>query len=238
MAVALDAVMTGGNQGDTIAADNATSFTDSDAITLGAGATLLEVVVNWQSPDGVNVSPTNRVVTWNGVSLTEQVYVVNTAALNIDDACGIYGLVSPATGAQTLAGSWTNTMDAYIGAISFTGTDTSTGINAGDSVSGTAATIDVAGSSDGATLSTWLSNGSEPTTNNTKFWGYAALDPGGAGQYEVGGSGTITHTYSGGGGSNPVIAAVHVIAGAAGTPGNTGQPLLSGRRNSRVVTSW
>jgi hypothetical protein len=208
MAVTLNAVMAAGNNGDTHAVDNATSFSTT-GITVAAGSNrVLIVVINWQTEGSL---PASRSVTWNGAAMTEAAFNSNSA-----DAVAVYVLVNPATGAKTLAGSWTNTNDAYVGAVCFDGADQATGINASDTATADAATIDVPGSSDGATVATFLTNGGEPTTSQTKFWGFDSLAPGGAGSYEIGGSGTVTHTFSGSGGASHAAAAVHVIAAAGG----------------------
>lgn len=217
MAVSLNAVMAAGNQGDTHSGDDVGSLTATAAITVAGGATLLVVTIGWHS---TSETPTNRAVTWNGVAMTEAAFASHTADGVPYESVGIYTLVSPATGAQTIAATWTTitgTADVYMGAIAFSGTDTATGINAGDTATAlTGSAINVAGSSDGATVATFLSNGAEPTTSKTKFWGYDALSPGGAGDYETGGTGTQTHTFSGAGGSKPAMAAIHVIAPAGG----------------------
>lgn len=217
MAATLNAVMAAGNNGDTHAVSASTSFSTT-GITIAAGTNrVLVVVLNWQQTAGS--APTSRAVTWGGVSMTERAFINNAVS---NTSAGVYTLVNPATGAQTLAGSWTNTNDCYVGAVAFDGADQTTGIATGDTATAAAgSSINVAGSSDGATVATFLTNGSEPTTSQTKFWGFDSFNPGGGGSYEIGGTGTVTHTFSGAGGASPVLAAVHVIAAAGGGGGPT-----------------
>ena len=128
----------------------------------------------------------------------------------------IFTLVSPASGAQTLAISWTTTSDCYMGAVSFTGTDTTTGYDAANNATSTTTTVTVTSTSDGATVAVWTTNGSTPTMNFTKIWDDAPFDPGGGSTYALGGS-SNGHTFTGAGGSNETGAGINVIAGAAAT---------------------
>lgn len=216
MAVTLNAVMTGGNDAnnDTYQVSAATSFSASP-MTVASGATLLVVAINWFATASGD-RPTTRSVTWDGVAMNEAIFHDLIGALS-RSSTGIYTLVNPAVGAKTLAGSWTNSMDVYVGAVSFAGTDTTTGYNSADNAYMELTTsINVTGSSDGATVATFITDGAEATTSQTKFLGDQALNPGGSGSYQLGTGGTITHSFTGAGGSQQTATAIHVIAGAAG----------------------
>jgi hypothetical protein len=230
--VAVDAIMDAGEQGDVNTTDNGTT-NNGTGITVGASATLLLATAVYQGSSAA----TSKTATWNGVSmaLSATQDVTHAGAFGTS---AIFTLVSPASGSQALNLSWTNTCDCYVGAISFTGTDTTTGIEAGDTQqSTTGIAITVTSTTDGATVGAAERNSGEPTMTGTTIWKYAVLDPGGGSDYQIGGVSNV-HTFTFAGGTEQAMVGVHIIAGAAGTPGNTGQPLLSGRRNSRVVTSW
>jgi hypothetical protein len=131
-------------------------------------------------------------------------------------AASIFTLVNPTAGAQTLAAGWTTTADSYIGAISFTGTDTSTGIETGDTVTSTTGeSITITSTTDGATVAVACRNSGEPTLDQTEIWKYAALDPGGGASYALGGT-SVTHTLDFAGGSISAMVGIHIIAAAAG----------------------
>jgi len=222
-AVAVDATMTAGNSSDGTAQDatNVQSIT-STGITVGASATLLVVTIGFQRTSGAGTnSPGSLAVTWNGTAMTAQ---SNTTTGTGIDAVTVYifTLVNPAAGAKTISASWTTHMDVYMGAISFTGTDTTTGVKTSDNTTALGATsITVTSSSDGATVASYVNNGATPTTNFTQFWDDGAYSPGGAGSYKLGGT-SNSHSFSGGGGSNQVLAGVHVIAGTGGGGGGGG----------------
>jgi hypothetical protein len=230
MSVSLNAVMAAGNQGSTHAVAIATSFSTT-GITIAAGSNrLLVVTIGWQISGG-GAPPTGRSVTWNGVAMTEVAFL--TAGAD-SDSVGIYALINPATGAQTLAGSWTTGLDCYVSAVCFNGADQSTGINGSDTVTGSATTISVAGSSDGATLATILRNGATTASvpGRTIFWNYDGLAPGGTGAYDIGTSGSVAFDFSGGSdGGSRALAAVHVIASGGGGGGATNQQTDESSRN-------
>lgn len=214
MAVSVNAAMTAGNQSDTHAVSGATSFSTT-GLTIAAGSNrYLTAVVNW----GNSASPASRSVTWNGVAMTELVFQNNTDGGGNFTAAAIYGLVNPATGANTLAGSWTGSTDCYASAVCFNGADQSTGIDAAHTTSGTGLTLNVTGTTDGATLATHIRNGSVTSTTiisgGTQFWEYDANAPGGAGAYRVGLNGTNAYDFNSGSntGTFRCTAGVHVIA--------------------------
>ena len=215
MAVAVDAITTGGNSsdGDCIQGDNVTSFTDANPIIVGVGATLLIATIGWQETAGGG-DPTTRDITWNGVSMTEAAFAGGAVG---DCSAAIYYTVSPSTGTLTFAGSWTNTCDVYAAAISFTGTDTSTGIAAADTVTqvSTTESLSVASTTDGGTVALGVSNSGDPTMTQTSFWENSPLGPGGGGSYALGGT-SNSHGFDFAGGNDKVIVGVHVLAGAGG----------------------
>lgn len=217
MAVTLNAAMAAGNQGNTNAVGNALSFSTT-GITVAAGSNLVLVVtIGWMNSSGL-VAPSARSVTWNGVAMTERAFL--TAGAN-NTTSGIYVLVNPATGAQTLAGSWVGLLDCYTSAVAFNGADQTTGIATGDTVTGTATTISVAGSTDGATVATIIRDGTTTASvpSRTIFWNYDGNAPGGTGAYDIGTSGSVGFDFSGGSdGGSRALAAVHVIAASGGAP--------------------
>lgn len=215
-AVGFDAKMSAGNQTTLEDANNATTIS-STGMTVGGSATCLVGVLGLGSGGGTQ--PTGVSMTWNGVSMTAGPSAQQTAAGSTINVF-IFYLVSPATGNRTLTASWTNTNDAYMSAISFTGTDTSTCINVSDSTSATSGTsLAVTTDASGATVVVSLEDGGSPTVNQTQIFSYAALDPGGGASYAIGGSGTNSHSFTGGGGTVRSLAGVHVIAGAGGAAG-------------------
>lgn len=208
MAVALDVLFTGGNSGDGDCqeASAATSFSFTGP-TVTASATLLVVCVTWDH----NV--TSRTMTWNGTSMTEALYVNHSG----HGSSAIWYLVSPASGAKTLAANWTTSADYYVGIVAFKGSDTSTPIVTADNTSGTTSvtTVTVTSTTDGATVAQWETDGSEPTINFNKIYGQADLNPGGGASYQLGGT-SNAHTFTGAGGSFPAWCGVHIPAGAGG----------------------
>jgi hypothetical protein len=214
-AVAFDAKPTAYNSADGLnqEADDATSISATTGFTVGAGATLLVAVFVYQSNDGTDI--TARTATWNGAAMTEQATVFTSLFVRVS----IFTLVNPASGANTLAGAWTNASDCYMSAVSFTGTDTATGVEVADNVTATqTTTITVTSTTDGATVAVFGVNGSTPTVNFTKIFAEAPLAPGGGASYTLGGT-SSAHTFTGAGGTFQALAGVHVIAGAGGTSG-------------------
>lgn len=216
MAVTLNAVMAAGSDGDTHAVANTTSFSTT-GITIGAGTDrVLVVVCNWQRSGTTLLS--SRSVTWDGVAMSEVAFSTN--ASNPRACVGIYVLPNPAMGAKTLAGSWVTALDCYVSAVAFNGADQTTGIDAAHTATGTAVTINVTGTSDGATVASHIRNGGAPTgagSGNTLFWDFDDLNPGGGGGYRIGLAGTNAYSFNSGTlGTVRATAAIHVIAASAG----------------------
>lgn len=211
-AVAVDTTMTGGNgtSGQSQQASSATSIS-STGITVGASATCLVMMIGFQGIGSSNI-PTGVAATWNGASMTARSNVSYTGGTKAVTAY-IFTLVNPASGAKTLSTTWTVSQDAYMSAISFTGTDTTTCVNVGDNVTATqpSTTLTVASDANGASVAIFIGNGATPTMNFTTIWGNDNLNPGGGGTYNLGGT-SNGHTFTGGGGDSKALAGVHVIA--------------------------
>lgn len=227
MSVTLNAAMAAGNNGTSHDVGNSLSFSTT-GITVAAGSnTVLVVTIGWMNSSGL-VAPATRSVTWNGVSMTERAFL--TAGAN-NTSSGIYVLINPTAGAQTLAGSWVGLLDAYVSALCFNGADQTTGIATGDTVTGTATTISVAGSADGATLATIIRDGTTTASvpSRTIFWNFDGFAPGGTGAYDIGTSGSVAFDFSGGSdGGSRALAAVHVIAASGGGPTAVGKLKTAG----------
>lgn len=228
MAVAFDAKMTAGDSsdGDCLQGNNV-QLKSGTGITVGGSATLLVVPIGLQNTASFSTVPTARNVTWNGVSMTESAFVSSFDASAVHVHAGVYTLVSPTTGAQELEASWQSAgCDIYMGAVSFTGTDTTTGIQTGDSTTATQTTqITVTSSTNGATVALLIRNGGLPTGfAGTKIWDDEPYAPGGGADYMIGGTSNV-HSYTGGSaGTRQALAGVHVIAGEASAPQTPFQP--------------
>lgn len=223
MAVALDAAMAAGNSSDGLnqEASNTTSIS-STGITVGASASLLIVPVVLEKGSGSTTVPTSLAATWNGTSMALGPSVTDTNSDAVTVA--IFSLVNPAAGAKTLQVTWANSMDCYMSAVSFTGTDTVTGIQSTDNTTATRTTsITVPSSADGATVAVFGVNGAAPTVNFNKIFSEAPLSPGGGASYQLAGA-SNAHTFTGAGGTAQALAGVHVIAATAVT--STQAPLL------------
>lgn len=219
-AVAKDAVITAGNSADSSAIQVAgtTDTGNVTGITVGAGATGLVAVVCYQSSIA---APTTRALTWNGTSMTEARFdSINSGGTF--EATSVFVLANPASGLKNFHLTFANAADIYIGAVSVTGSDTSTVVKNADSTGQTTSgggtmTLTVTSSTDGMTVATFCANGNAPTVNFTQFWDDQALNPGGAGSYNLGGT-SNGHTFTGGG-LLQSASGVHVIApAAAGAP--------------------
>lgn len=220
MAVGLDAVMTGGNDGgDVQSVSNGTSFSAGSLITVGGSATLLVIGCSFQR--AIGAMPSSITATWNGASMSAGPLISISGSVAV--LATMFYKVNPASGANTLAVSWTNAADLYCGAISFTGTDTSTGINAADNQtasghSGSSSNVTVPTANGDATVACSVTNSNDPTSNQTKFYGAADLNPGGGGAYvlSTGTSDAFTWTYTGG--VDFAGVGMHILAGTGGGP--------------------
>lgn len=121
MAVILDSKSTT----DT-AVTSTTSFTNGTNMTVGATANALVAAVTW----GEGITPPSAIsITWNGVAMT---VIPGTLATNpsTGTTSALFGLINPAIGTHTFAGSWTTALDCCAALISFTGADNSSFANA------------------------------------------------------------------------------------------------------------
>jgi hypothetical protein len=207
MAAALDASMTAGNSADGLNQQaSAVTTISSTGITVGASATLLVATLTFAT----TTNPTGITMTWNSVSMTAGPSVTSSTVLSL-----IFYLINPASGAKTLSASWTTANDCYMSAVSFTGTDTVTGIKVSDNTTATNVTsITVPSSTDGATVANFSVNGATPTVNFTKIWAESPLAPGGGGSFTLGGTSNV-HTFTGAGGSLQALVGVHVLASSS-----------------------
>jgi len=218
-AVAFDAKPTAYNSADGLnqQASNVTTISATTGYTIGVGATLLVATIVFQNP-GLSAPPTSVTMTWDSVSMTARSNVNVNADAETETAY-IFTLVNPNSGAKTLTSSWTTAQDVYMSAVSFTGTDTVTGIDAADNTTATnVTTITVPSDVNGATVACFVTDGATPTVNFTKIWAEAPLNPGGGGSYTLGGT-SNGHTFTGAGGTGQALAGVHVIAAAGGGAG-------------------
>lgn len=99
----------------------ATSFTNSTLMTVGSGTNraLVALIVWGKGSGGGSEIPTGISLTWAGQALSPIPNAVlddtNTASV------AVYGLLNPASGTQTFAGSWTGSFDYTVSLVSFTG---------------------------------------------------------------------------------------------------------------------
>lgn len=217
MAVAFDAKPTAWNSADGLnqQATGATSVSASTGMSVGGSATVLVGVITYQNAVGGGTDPgAISAWTWNGVAKTGVLEASNVGGSD-KVRTAIAWWVSPATGTQTLTASWANSADAYMSCASFTGGDTSTPVVTADNVSGTSGTtVTVTSDANGVTVAAWGTNGSAPTTNFNKIYSEAPLRPCGAASYQAAGS-SNGHTFTGGGGTVPAWAGIHLQAASA-----------------------
>lgn len=223
--VALVAKMSAGNSSDGL--NQQASFTtaiSASSQNIGASPTLLVVVLAIQGAGGAPTSPT---ATAGGTAMT-----VGPVATSGKDVAAVLYLVNPTGGSQTIAAGWsTQNGDAYMSWASFSGTDTTTGVQASDNRTATNTTsITVPSSTDGATVATFAVDGSAPTVNFTKIFSIANLNPGGGASYALGGTNNA-HTFTGAGGTVQALAGVHIIAAAGGGP----SPFVPGLINAPII---
>lgn len=140
MAVTFDAKFEKGATGQT----SPFSFvSNAGTVTGSVGANSNRVLIGYVAFRGITSSAV--AMTWNGVSMTAISGASLTAVAGSMDLY-LFGLIAPATGAQTLSVSWTGGSSApvVLGAISLYNADQTTGwqnggtdTNTGTSVSGT-----------------------------------------------------------------------------------------------------
>lgn len=220
MAVAFDAKLTTTN-GD-ITGNAATSFSDNTHMTVGSSAQmLLLLLIAWSTA----TAPTSPSFTWNSIALA---LISGTSGANSTAGnTAIYGLLAPASGLKTLAGSWTGARDFYAAAISLSGVDqTSLAVacphgttNAVTATNGTA-TVTVTTATNNAVVAIHSMDGTSNTTPNlTKlFRDNVATAIDGAGNYSApSGSASVALTEAfTGAGRGSISAGVDVLAAPAG----------------------
>jgi hypothetical protein len=212
-AVSVNALMTAGNSSDSdcLQAANVTS-TSGTGITIAAGSNrLLVAVVSWCKRNGE--FPVGRSVTWNSVSMTEVAYNENASTMS----CGIYTLIAPDTGSQTLAVSWTNTgnsnQDVYMGAVCFDNVQqSSNGINAAHTVQNEDDdSVTITSDTNGATVAICSTDSGNPTMNQTKIFDNIPFSQNAGASYALGGT-SNTHSFTGGTPSQWANAGIHIVS--------------------------
>jgi hypothetical protein len=210
MAVAVDATMTAGNGSGGKYAElaSAAATMSTTGMTVGASASLLIAVAIWDTNTTTPIS--SPTATWNSVSMSLGANI-NLAGTAVSAA--IFALVSPASGNKTLSLSWTHNAQVYVSAVSFTGTDTITGINAADNATtSNVNSLTVTSDTNGATVACYINDtATVPTTNFTQLFIASDLNGNGAANYNLGGT-SNTHTFTSSPQTASVLAGVHVIA--------------------------
>jgi hypothetical protein len=226
MSVALDALMTAGNDPGTLGgAAGMNAYTPAAAqalstngMTVGPNATLLIVEL---AVTGANAA-SNPAMSWGGTSMGAPVAyrVFNNGTTH--QMLAIFALANPAAGALALAATWTGSDGAYLGAVSFLGTDTTTPIVAADSVVGNdtltgahSVAINTAAGDATIVLLGNTGGGYPSIANQTVIFDSQSLPfAGNAGaSYALGGSGSNTHTFGGGATAvNTCWAGIHIAA--------------------------
>lgn len=145
------------------------SFTGSGSITLasymtlGASATFLLILVEYESNNPGTVS-----VTWGSQSMTQIGSTVDVVAqVDTSGFMSLWGLVSPATGAQTLTitGTTGGALSAYVAGVSFNGSGTT---SVAAATTGYASNLQTSGSSSTMTVTTAAAI---PSTGVAVAWG-------------------------------------------------------------------
>jgi hypothetical protein len=198
MSVAFNARMTGGNGTGGNSQQLATPglAISSTGMTVPAGTTFLAVPLMLQAGA---TAPSALACTWNGVSMTPACQ--NYMAAGVGAGAAWFTLVNPTPGNLVLAASWTGNSEAYMGAISFTGTDIVTGYYVGNSVTGiqTAANPSVAINTDanGATVACSQTTATNDViANQTAIFANNVMNDCAAASYAIGGSGTNSHNFT------------------------------------------
>lgn len=221
MAVAFVAKPTAWNSADGLnqQTDNGTTCSASTGFAVGASANCLVGVAFWQKTGSDTGAASSW--TWNGVSRLG-ILEINNAAGGTDRAAIAWWTASGWVGTPTLALTIATTADLYMSCASFSGVDTTTPVVTGDNVSGTTGTtVTITSDASGATIASWGTNGSTPTTNFNKIYAEAPLDPGAGASYQIGGT-SNGHTFTGAGGTQPAWVGIHIQASAGGATTESG----------------
>lgn len=195
----------------------ATSFSNSTNMTVGSAANMVLVVAFCVS----GTDPGALAITWNGVAMTQ------LAEVNQGDSTStivLFGLLNPAPGTQTLAGSWTNARDFCVAAVSFSGVNTTsigaafptTATNTGNS---STASVTVASTSGDRVISAFAQGGANRLTFGSVTGVQIFIDATGniaGGESWIAGSASITQTAAVAGSVAIDVAGTFVL-GASGS---------------------
>jgi hypothetical protein len=163
-------------------------------------------------------------MTWNSVSMTLIGSSSNTAGGQYD--VYFFGLIAPATGNQTLSGSWTGGSSVVaMGAVSVYDADQSTGWQnfGSDSGTGSPASSVVTSANGNMAIAAHVNDNGASTAiaNGTSAWSEGALDGNYAMGYQVssGSSTTVGWTFTGAvGWGNLKVDVIAFSGGGGGTP--------------------
>lgn len=232
--VAVDAV-----SATAIVFNSVTSFSGTP-ITATASATALTGSVIFQ---GSATHPTTVSATWNSVAMS----IVTGADTGfftdgVDQRAVLYGLASPASGAKTFAGSWTNSYSGYANVMSWKGTDTTTPFKNGTNLanaasSGTTASITVTSPANDFAVGCLTAFPTINSANQTSWWlSNAGSQADGAANYTAGaGSTSLTCTLQISGNFGYAACDVQVPIAAGQVPYNPWPqwaPLLAQKRRA------
>jgi hypothetical protein len=175
-------------------------------LTVGAGshrALILTLNFDGAEPTGVSV-------TWNGTAMTQ--IVAGGSGGNRDSQ--LWGLINPASGANTFAISWTGGGKVFAAAISFTGVDQTGGATSfPNSTSGTGvATLSVTSAVGNKVVACECSGGGQGTSTGTQIYDdhVSGSIINAMAQYDAG---AATPVVIGNSGTNSLIVATDVKAG-------------------------
>jgi hypothetical protein len=217
MAVAVDAVSATNIQFDSVTSFSGTPITATASVTAVSGSVIFQ---------GNATHPTGVSITWNSVALS----IVPSADTgffvdNVDQRAVMYGLASPASGAKTFAGSWTNSYSGYANVMSWKGTDTTTPFKNGTNVanatsSGTTCSITVTSPTNDFAVGCLTAFPTINSANQTSWWlSNAGSTADGAANYTAGaGSTTLTCTLQVAGNYGYAACDVQVPIAAASLP--------------------
>lgn len=213
MAVTVNANMTTGNgnggQCERVASNTTLSST---GLTIAAGSNrLLIVPIVWSN---AGTLPSGITITWNGVGLTQ---VPSAYGGTTGSYAGLWYLLNPDTGNQTLTANWTTTSGCYMGAICFDGAGSISG-----GATNNTNTITLSAGANDASVAVYNCDGGTPVGDQTLVWSDSAFGPSAAANRAGGGS--TTYTFEIGSSSFRTTAGVIVTeAGGGGSTGPKGQ---------------
>lgn len=240
MAVAFDAVGPS-SAGATRAASTSSPAAQTWSHTCTGTELFLVIMAAYgaQTNDGTASTPT---VTYNGVAATQ----IGTRKHNNNGSNGfveLWGLVAPATGANTVSVSYPFTSDNIslsLGSVSFTGVDQTTPVAHTNTAAGASATPScaVTSATDNMTVAVLgCGNSVNSATAGTSRWirNTDGNSAGGNGAGSTGvGAASVTHTWSINDDWWGVIAADIAAAGAGGGGAVVGDGLTSGLKLNRL----